>query len=464
MTRGTMKRTLCFAVLVLGAQTALLAGVAPFGQGEALRVARAVSNRGDLAVTSVREGLASWHVRFQQLAGEIPVLEGTFSVHMDRGGTVFAVHDATKAVPPATAPRIDAARAIVAGARAFSGAAEGASLAYAGRSLVWLVVGSTPRGSAEALVDARTGVVRSVRSLVRRATGRVFDPNPVVTLGGVPAGGDNRDRETAAISSAYRTVPMLNLDGSGYLRGAWADASVSKKPAFSNGDFIYPRSDPRFEQVMAYVHVDRAQTYIQSLGFTGIDAEPQKLKANGTAQDNSFFDTRTKVIMLGSGGVDDGEDADVILHEYGHAIQDAQVPGFGIGAEAGAIGEGFGDYWAVTATLSETPADRPCVADWDAISYSSTGCLRRVDSDLTVADQTGQVHHDGNIWSRALWDIAGSIGHTTADIVILESQFAYAPNTTFADAAGAVLDADLNVFGGAHEGQLRAAFEDRGIL
>jgi hypothetical protein len=37
------------------------------------------------------------------------------------------------------------------------------------------------------------------------------------------------------------------------------------------------------------------------------------------------------------GGVDDAEDADVILHEYGHAIQDNQVPGFGSSLEAGAM-------------------------------------------------------------------------------------------------------------------------------
>jgi hypothetical protein len=48
-------------------------------------------------------------------------------------------------------------------------------------------------------------------------------------------------------------------------------------------------------------------------------------------------------IKYGSGAVDDAEDADVILHEYGHSIQDDQVPGFGAGHQAGSIGEGFGD-------------------------------------------------------------------------------------------------------------------------
>ena len=55
-------------------------------------------------------------------------------------------------------------------------------------------------------------------------------------------------------------------------------------------------------------------------------------------------------ITFGKGGVDDAEDAEVIVHEYGHSVQDDQVPGFGPRLEAGSIGEAFGDYLAVTVT------------------------------------------------------------------------------------------------------------------
>src|SRR4029450_9359878 len=77
--------------------------------------------------------------------------------------------------------------------------------------------------------------------------------------------------------------------------------------------------------------------------------------------------------------------------------------------------EGFGDYWAVTvgdvvATSLGVPEREPlpCVADWDSVSYTSTvpHCLRRVDRNLHFpAGLNGEVHHDGQIWSRALWDI-----------------------------------------------------------
>jgi hypothetical protein len=54
----------------------------------------------------------------------------------------------------------------------------------------------------------------------------------------------------------------------------------------------------------------------------------------------------------------------VIWHEYGHAIQDAQVPSFGSSEEAGAIGEGFDDYWAMT--MAEPSAATPPRHRWPA--------------------------------------------------------------------------------------------------
>ena len=39
------------------------------------------------------------------------------------------------------------------------------------------------------------------------------------------------------------------------------------------------------------------------------------------------------------------------------------------------------------------------------------------------------------IWSRALWDIREALGHVKADTLILEAQFAFAPDTTMPAAA-----------------------------
>ena len=95
---------------------------------------------------------------------------------------------------------------------------------------------------------------------------------------------------------------------------------------------------------MSYYHIDTLQRYIQSLGFKNINNRSIKVNVNGTTDDNSFYSPSTKALTFGTGGVDDAEDAGIIAHEYGHSIQDNQVPGFGSSAEGGAMGEGFGDF------------------------------------------------------------------------------------------------------------------------
>ncbi len=304
------------------------------------------------------------------------------------------------------------------------------------------------------------------------ATGRVFFPNPVASLQNQNLT-DRKDADYAELQPAYRTVQLTNLDGSGFLIGDWANVrSETGNPAFSStGEFVFGRDDDQFEQVMAYYWVTEAQKYIQRLGFGStrrpINRESQDLRINQWGADNSFSWDKHDYLRFGKGGVDDAEDAEVILHEYGHAMHDSQVPGFGTSLEAGAIGEGFSDYWAVTVAdvIAPTP-DPACVADWDSVSYTSTKphCLRRVDLNLHYPeDLADQVHADGRIWSRALWDIRNALGHTLADRIILEAQFDFAPNTSMPAAAQAT-HVTAQEFGNKAATAVRRAFEARGLL
>jgi hypothetical protein len=259
-----------------------------------------------------------------------------------------------------------------------------------------------------------------------------------------------------------------HLDGSGYLQGDFVRVLGSGGRAFGLSEsFLYGRHDERFEQVMAYFGITHAQEYIQSLGFSDIQSDGITVKVNQYGIDNSYFDPTKDLIRLGKGGVDDAEDLEVIWHEYGHAIQEAESPGFGVGHDAGWIGEGFGDYWA--ATMSQPVSGGygvTCIADWDSVSYTVDlpHCLRRVDTNLTIDDQTGRIHHDGQIWSWALWDIHTALGRTTADTIILTARYHFNPTTTFRDAALEVIDAARSLGGVVAAHVARRAFVDRGIL
>ncbi|MET9271555.1 M4 family metallopeptidase [Kribbella sp. NPDC003557] len=307
----------------------------------------------------------------------------------------------------------------------------------------------------------------------------VFIPNPVQSSGDESLT-DQKDSAAAVPRGDYYEVTLTDLDGSGYLSGTWANVrSTTGTPAYTtNGTYFYDRHDDQFEQVMAYFWGTEAQKYLQSLGFGStlppVNAESQDYKVDQYGVDNSFSWDKHDTITLGKGGVDDAEDGEVIVHETGHAVHDAQVPGFGTSLEAGSIGEAFGDYFAVTvgdwvAKKYGVPVKAPlaCVMDWDATSYTSTvpHCLRRLDAGKHYPESVvGEVHADGEIWSQALFQIRTALGPAVADRIIVDAQFDFAPDTSFADAARATVATARSLYGPSQASVVQKAFADRGIL
>ena len=357
------------------------------------------------------------------------------------------------------------------------------------RSLLALAAVSTLTATTAAAVPASAGSGGAATG----ATGTVFMVSPVQSSGDQSLT-DQKDAAAAVPASAYAEVPLRNLDGSGYLVGDWVQVkSATGQPAHSTtGEFHYDRSQDQFEQVMGYFWIDQSQEYLQSLGFgstlPGVVDEQLDLKINQYGGDNSYQTDKPYRIRLGKGGVDDAEDAEVIVHEYGHAVHADQVPGYGRSLDAGAIGEGFGDYLAVTVGLDAADQygwpvrdahpyeaergwdPRACVADWDATSYhpGPVHCLRRIDQDFTLAERRDQVHFDGMIWSRALWDIRAdyeALGLTSRDwdTTLIASQFDYAADTSFQDAARATYDLAAERDGAAAADAVRTRFAERGI-
>lgn len=310
------------------------------------------------------------------------------------------------------------------------------------------------------------------------AEGTVFLPNPVQQLG-LQDLTDNKDADDPVFGPAYRRVTLTDLDGSGSLTGRYVVVkSKTGKPAAVAVSGAFPdwhRDADQFEQVMGYFWVTKAQHYLQHLGFGStlrpVNQRQIQLRIDQFGGDNSFFRDDKANITLGKGGVDDAEDAEVIVHEYGHSVQDGQVAGFGTNLESGSIGEAFSDYLAIVVTSwaagSPTLAPEACVADWDAVSYTRTAphCLRRVDGTKHYPeDVIGEVHADGEIWSRALWDIHGSLGDTVASTLIVDAQFAFAVDTSFRDAALATVAAAQRLYGAGAANAVTAAFTARGIL
>jgi len=233
---------------------------------------------------------------------------------------------------------------------------------------------------------------------------------------------------------------------------------------------------------MAYFWVNQAQEYLQQLGFDGqhlpaIAHQPMDVKIDQFGGDNSYETDKPFRLRFGKGGVDDAEDGEVIVHEYGHAVHQSQVPGFGTSLQAGSIGEAWGDYFGVTVGLDAAahygwPVNAPedCPMDWDSTAYTPgpIHCIRGFHAGLTVADAIGEVHYDGQIWSQALWEIrkryAGlGLGTRAWDTTLVLSQFDYAVDTSFDAAATATYRVALARDGAAAAAAVKSAFAARGI-
>lgn len=434
----------------------------------------------DLDLTRAFDSPIGRHFVFEQRYNGVPVYAAQAAVHFDRAGEIISVSNAYEpdVAVDSVEPLISASDAgsfvnsALLQEKAFRTSAELVIYPFGGSyRLAWQLRSTTDGPTWESFVDARSGELLSEPRDINRyvdGTGQVFLVNAIVATRDNSLV-DGNDAASAVPASAYSIVTLPGLLGNSYLDGTYASSSQTKKRVFSaSNSFLLDRSFDGFSETMGYYYIDYAERYIQSLGFTNVNNRQQVFSVNRFKGDNSYYSPQSTEITLGIGGVDDAEDADVIVHEYGHSIQDNQVPGFGRTLEGGSMGEGFGDYWAGTvgARFSGGFQDE-CIAEWDATSYSSSNppCLRRLDGTKHYPeDVEGEVHADGEIWSAALWQIRAAVGATNADKTVLASHFLLTPDATFDQGADALVTAATNLgLASRHVKSIRSILRARGF-
>jgi hypothetical protein len=450
---------------------------------------------GDLSNLQLRKVMRSAgaeHVIFSQFHGGLRVHRGYVTVHMDRDRRVYLSKN--RAVPARLLPAafdsrisrddaVSTARQSLPQRQRIAQPREIERLwfPYLDRLVpAWKVrlTRHMPREEWIVYVNARSGALLSKYdnlAEVKVARGQVFDPSPVIALGDYAPLLTPRWRVRRPPPSAYRAVELLGLDRDGYLSGEnVTTAPTARRLRRSNGQFMLRADQPGFEEVMVYYHVDAALRYLEMLGYKGKRAvfrDPVRANVNGTRDDNSWYSPWDRMLTFGTGDVDDAEDAETILHELGHAIQDAICPDFGQSREAAAMGEGFGDYFAASFFADRKPERyRTSVMSWDGLHAGLSRrldppCLRRVDLPLTYLDfnERSDEHDNGQIWSATLWDIRTALDRKPADRIIIESHFQLDGFTSFARGARAILDADRNLNGGKRVDALKRIFRRRRI-
>jgi hypothetical protein len=204
---------------------------------------------------------------------------------------------------------------------------------------------------------------------------------------------------------------------------------------------------------MAYYHATEAHRRVLQLGYATPALAALRIDPHGFAgKDNSHYSPSGNWIGLGTGGVDDGEDAAVIWHEYGHAIHWTLAPGWG-GGEMAALGEGYADYWAGSYLRSlglwlPWEDQYNWLFLWDGHNEYWTG--RRLDDPRPYPFGALSIHSAGAIWASALMGIQRDLGRDITDDLVLKSIMYLGYGATAVDAAQALLQADRDLFDGRH--------------
>ena len=458
----------------------------------------------EFAPVAVSEAPGGSHVRFSHLHRGIEVHRGEVVVSMNRLGALTMVADAhvPKILLDRIDPEISAAEALACASRALGassrpiGAPDSAALVIARTDgatdrlayRVWMTR-ERPYGDWEVLVDAITGAIVSVEDrFVQysdgdhvRGQGMTYLSDPLSaaralygSIGFVD--GDDADTDSLRAYRAQVALDSLVLEGGmAWLRGPYCRVTDIEAPYDPEGygepppfRFDYDRSHPGFEAVMVYYHATQALLRLESLGFFLPRLRSLRLDPHGfQGKDNSHYSPSGNWISFGTGGVDDAEDADVIWHEYAHAIHYTIVQSWG-GGECAALGEGYGDYWAASyaRSLGQWRPDDPeywWTFKWDGHNEFWDG--RILDDDRSYPFDGLSAHMAGQVWASTLLEVHERLGRHITDRLVLKSIFYLTNGITARDAAYALLQADRDLYEGVHLNVLRSILGDeRGFL
>ena len=302
-----------------------------------------------------------------------------------------------------------------------------------------------------------------------------FNPDPLTTANqsyGAPYA-DANDIDVLQLNAerVWSEAPATFENDTFFLRNDYVSIEEFSfpvvEPVFSlTPEFNFTRAESGFEDVNAFYHITYFQLYIQSLGFNNIVDYPIAVDAHAlNGGDNSNFNPgfNPPRLQFGEGGVDDAEDADVIIHEYGHAIMHSAAPGTNSGTQRRALDEAIGDYFASSYSRFISPNRWEDVFTWDGHNEYWAG-RSTVSSDHYPEDLNNNIYTDADIWSATLMEIWGDIGRETTDAIMIQAAYSFSEGMTMTQAAELFLQADTLLFNGDNFTPIRQRMFDRGLI
>ena len=418
-------------------------------------------------------------VRFTQMLDDVPVYGSDIAVSVRKDGEIIFVSSEARpqieAIASTPARSVDEVRGDVVRALGLSAARDETAprlMVYADSAptrLVWVYVlrDESRSGAWEVVADAATGEVIDSHdtSLNVNGTATVFDPDPLTTSGatyGQTGYTDSNDADSPQLTAQLQSVTLNDITSAAgvfRLEGPWArcddwdtpNGGVNDCPTPATSNFSTTRNDQKFEGPHVYHLIDKQMRYLNlTLGVTvvpnsvagGVRFDPHGFNGD----DNSSFTPSSDRLTFGEGGVDDAEDADVVLHELGHGLHDWVTNG-GLSQTQG-LSEGVGDYFASSYNRSTghwTPSDPQWfwMFHWDGHGTDTwAGRVTNWNLNHSYPGNLGSgIHAQGQYWSSCNLVAWVAIGRDAMDKAMLRGLAMTSASSNQKDAAQAVITA-----------------------
>ena len=412
---------------------------------------------------------AGTHIRFRHIYKGLPVYRSTLQVNVDQQGKVYLVTDALakfeKEIPTAAGEKdklwINTDLGLVKGYESTR------------------VIGETNREIKQVFsADDQWILDYSSRLYFQgpdsMVTGMVYLPNPLVATNNVYGGKfiDNNDKNSVELTNARSKVRLRLrfLNGKFLMQQGFiviknlSDPPI--QPVVVTDTFLnFTRDLPGFEDVNVMFHLSNYSNYLRRIGFKKLLDTIYVDTHMNDGEDNSFFEPDKTPFQLQYGNVfvDDAEDGQVVLHEFGHSLSVIAAPNSTLGGtERLSMEEGQADYIAMSYSASLSKNRQKDVFSWDGHNEFWDGFV--CNTPRTYKDLKGDTDFDRELWSTALMCIHDKLGRSIADSLILSYYFHQTNGSRMPEMAQVILKMDTLLFKGKHVARVWQCFTDREIL
>lgn len=302
----------------------------------------------------------------------------------------------------------------------------------------------------------------------------VFHPNPVVSLNQSYGRelSDFRDGDSKLLRSALQLDSILlrkRTDISGPSTKLFSFQNISapfnESPPISSDRHLLTRSDADFEFFNALFHLEKFAAIAEKKGYHNL-LSPMVVDHDAmNGADQSAFNPyhQPPSLEFGKGGVDDAEDAQVVIHEMAHSLAYMAAGNSAIGKERKMMEEGICDFLAMYYSQKLHPRRSKQVFSWDGHNEFWDGFILNSQEKWRSSNELS-MQEGRQIWSSCWNCIAEKIGWENAFELALESLFYFRKDQKIQEMAAHLLHIDSSLWRGNFYRPIKHCLIERNVL